>query len=245
MDFIVKSVGTTYRNWNFHEVDSPVDSYLYMTVEPWNESRMDIGTDYVLCSDEYYEKNSDELQKRVPTDVHLSFYNYDNLGDDRKKDLKESCGTLIHDQMYVGIVVYLRGDVYKEIKDNLKLNKFITNLSVDFKEFNDKDTFEYGSAHDGSHTVWIKESEDSKRLEVDGYNISFRLYESVESQSYEEKEDEEFRKQGRLVNTIERAILLANNKTRIDFGSIIHKQLKPYLSIIVFLMAAIAVKMYF
>jgi hypothetical protein len=240
MDFIVKSVGTTYRNWNFHEVDSPVDSYLYMTVEPWNESRMDIGSDYVLCSDEYYEKNSDELQKRVPTNVNLSFYNYDNLGDDRKKDLKESCGTLIHDQTYVGIVVYLRGDVYKEIKDNLKLNKFITNLSVEFKEFNDKDAFEFGSSHDGSHTVWIKENEDSNRLEVDGYNVSFRLYESVESKSYEEKEDEEYRKQGRLVNTIERAILQANDKTRVDFGARLFKELKPYLFVMIFLLAVIA-----
>jgi hypothetical protein len=240
MDFIVKSVGTTYRNWNFHDVDSPVDSYLYFTVEPWNESRMDIGTDYVLCSDEYYEKNSDDLQNRVPTNVNLSFYNYDNLGDDRKKDLKERCGTLIHDNSYVGIVVYLRSDVYKELKDNLKLNKFITNLSVDFKEFNDKDTFEYGSSHDESHTVWIKENEGSNRLEVDGYNVSFRLYESVESKSYEEKEDEEYRKQGRLVNTIERAILQANDKTRVDFGARLFKELKPYLFIMIFLLAVIA-----
>jgi len=242
MDFIVKTVGTTYRNWNFHEVDSPVDSYLYMTVEPWNESRMDIGTDYVLCSDEYYEKNSDELQGRVPTDVNLTFYNYDNLGDDRKKDLKESCGTLIHDNLYVGIVVYLRGDVYKEIKNNITLNKFITNLSVDFKEFNEKDTFEYGASHDGSHTVWIKENEGSKRLDVEGYDISFRLYESVESKSHEEKEDEEYRKQGRLVSTIERAILQANDKTRVDFGARLFNELKPYLFIIVFLLAAISFK---
>ena len=242
MDFIVKSVGTTYRNWNFHEVDSPVDSYLNMSVEPWNESRMDIGTDYVLCSDEYYEENSDELQKRIQTNVYLSFYNYDNLGDDRKKDLGKSCGTLIHDNSYVGIVVYLRGDVYKEIKDNIKLNKFITNLSVDFKVFSNKDTFKYGASHDGSHTVWTKENEDSNRLEVDGYNVSFRLYESVESKSYEEKEDEEYRKQSKLVNTIERAILQANDKTKIDFGARLFKELKPYLFVIIFLLAVIVVK---
>jgi hypothetical protein len=242
MDFIVKSVGTTYRNWNFHKVDSPIDSYLYMTVVPWNESRMDIGTDYVLCSDEYYEKNSGELQNRVPANVNLSFYNYDNLTDDVKKDLNGSCGTLYHDELYVGITVYLRADTFKEVKNNISLNKFITNLSVDFKEFNEKDTFEYGASHDGSHTVWIKENQDSKRLDVDGYDISFRLYESVESKSYEEKEDEEYRKQGRLTNTIERAILQANDKTRIDFGARLFNELKPYLAIIVFLLAAIAFK---
>ena len=252
MNFIVKTIGKSFHNWNFQEVDTPLNPYIYMKLIPYENSRLDLGKDFILCGDNYYDKeirseNRDEqfLNSKIISEVSISIFNYDELDDESKSGYKDNCGLMIHDGYYVGIQIALRNDVFKEVENNILLNKFINNFSVRFKNHNEKDDVSFGSSPDGSHSVWTKENEEQKRLDVEDYNISFSLYELTESLTWQERQDEEDRKQRLLMNTIEQAILYANEKTKMDQGARLFNELKPYLIGIVLLLTAITTKLIF
>jgi len=252
MNFIVKTIGKTFRHSNSLEVNSRSNVQIYMQLIPFDNYRLDLGNDYILCGDEYYDKesrneNRDEkfLNSKIISEASISIFNYEMFDSEEKKDFENNCGYLIHSESFVGITLILRNDVFNEIQNNIMMNKSFTNFSFDFKEHNQNDEVSYGSSFDGSHVVWKKENDKQNRLDIDEYHISFKLYESPIILSYEEKEDEENRKQRLLMNTIEQAILYANEKTKVDQGARLFNELKPYLIGIVLLLTAITSKLIF
>lgn len=252
MNFIVKSIGKSFHKWNFQEVDTKLNSSIYMNLIPWADSRFDLGKDYVLCSDDYYDKQRtanerDEtfLNKKIISEASISIFNFDECDEEHKKKYSNNCGKLIHDEHFVGIEIAVRNDTFKEIQNNILLNKPIVNFSLDFKNHYEKDDVSYGSDWNGSHQIWTKDNEENKLLDVEDYNIAFRFYDLPESLSYEEKESAEIDKQTTLMNTITHAILEAHRQTRMDQGARFFNELKPYLIGIIILLTIIAAKLSF
>ena len=246
MNFIVKTIGKKFRHNNSHEVNSRSNVQIYMQLIPFDNYRLDLGKDYILCGDEYYDKerrseNRDEkfLNSKIISEVSISIFNYEMFDDEEKKDYENNCGYLIHSESFVGLTLILRNDVFNEIQNNIIMNKSFTNFSFDFKEHNKNDEVSYGPSFDGSHVVWKKENNEQNRLDIDEYHISFSLYELTESLTWQERQDEENRKQVTLMNTIEQAVRpiygLLNDR-QLDPVTQLFKLLKPYLIIIVILL---------
>ena len=120
MDFIVKYIGKSFHNWNFQKVDEPLNSSIYMKLIPWSDSRLDLGKEFILCGDDYYDKqnrneNRDEkfLNSKIISDTSISIFNYDELDDDVKEKFKNNVGSLIHDKYFIGMEIAVRNDTFQ------------------------------------------------------------------------------------------------------------------------------------
>lgn len=237
MRFIVNSIQKSFQNWNFHKVDSKLISTIFLDVEPCLDSRLDIGKDIVLCNDA-----DEDIEGRRRISCSISLANLGDYNDEERKEVGEECGSAYLFENHLSINIVLTDVVYQEILREINFNKKISLLSVSFKSIDKNESYKYGANQNGLHTVWMPPNDDDRKLIVDSYSVSFSLYEKEEVLSFEEKRDKEISKSNQLMETIERAILYANEKTKMEHGARLFNEIKPYLITFTVLLSAIALK---
>jgi hypothetical protein len=207
---------------------------------------MDIDDDYVLCSEDYYEKNRDQLQnRRRILSCRLSIYDRDGMDEERKIFYGKRFGHGHTSGNDFGIEISLRHEVFESLVKHIDSGRKITRLNISFKSTSKINPSVSGSGSD-FHTIW-KTSEEEFVLSVEVFSVEVDLYETKKSWEIEDdkrkQEQIETQKKQELMEIIENAITQSDQKTREEIVGKLFKEFKPYLTLITMLLGAIVLSL--
>ena len=253
MNFVIKSIRNSITVWEheYENLDKQGSSTYHFLLECLGDSRMDINDDYVLCSEDYYDKNRDLLKNRTRIhSCHLSIYDFDGMSEERKTFFGKRFGHGYFSDNDFGVEISLRHEVFESLIKHIDSGREITHFSTHFRSNDKINSLEFGSSFDGSHTIWkTSEEEWGKLLSIENFYMSFEILNKKESWEveYDEKKREQLDSQKKLelMEMIENAITVSHQKIKEDIVRRLFKEFKPYLTLITLLVTAITLNLIF
>ena len=182
MNFVIKSIRNSIEVWEHQSenVNLQGSSHYDFDLECLGDTRMDINDDYVLCSEDFYEKNRDQLQNRSRIlSCHLSIYDRDGMDEERKTFYGKRFGHGYTSGNEFGIEISLRHEVFESLIKHIDSGRQITCFRINFKSTDKINPRVSGSDFD-FHTIW-KTSEEELVLSVETFRVEFDLYKTKES----------------------------------------------------------------